>query len=64
MSEPLIISAIVHAVKFDRDGECLITLEVSQEDGPKVAALALQTQQVFEVTFEPGDNPTTQAREE
>lgn len=52
MSNSLQISAIIHSAKVDRDGQWHITLEVPQQDGTKIAALATQTQQVFKVSFE------------
>lgn len=38
---------IVYSVKFDKDGVCRLTVEVSPQDAPKIAALALQTETRF-----------------
>ena len=45
------IKAILVGTRSDRDGAWKITLEVQASDGPKVAALALQQQTVFNVDF-------------
>ena len=45
------IEAIIHSARTDRDGTWKLTLEIPSTDGPKVAALALQTETVFKVKF-------------
>lgn len=47
------IQAIVHSARVDREGSWKLTLEVTEQDGPKVAALSLHTEEVFEVEFYP-----------
>ena len=45
------LKAILISTRSDRDGAWKITLEVPASDGPKVAALALQQQAIFDVAF-------------
>jgi len=45
--------AAVIGAKVDRVGQWTVTLEVPESDGVKVAALALHTEEVFEVAFYP-----------
>ena len=51
--ERVSIHAIIHSARVDRDGEWKLTLEVPNNDGAKVAALALNTETVFMVQFFP-----------
>lgn len=53
MSEAAAIVACIHSARVDRDGQWKMTLEVNMSDGPKVAALALQSEQLFKVSFAP-----------
>lgn len=39
---------VIHSVRFDKEGSCKLTVEVSPQDAPKMAALALQTETRFE----------------
>lgn len=52
------VLAIVHGARVDREGSWKLTLEVQPSEGVKVAALALQTEAVFRVTFTPAPQET------
>lgn len=43
--------ATIHRASVDADGAWKVVLEVPMSDGPKVAALALNTDAVFKVVF-------------
>lgn len=47
------IKAAIVGAKVDRAGQWTMTLEVPESDGVKVAALALHTEEVFDVAFYP-----------
>lgn len=48
---PIRLHAIIHAARVDKEGEWTLTLSIPSNEGPEVAALALNTETVFLVDF-------------
>ncbi len=53
--EPITVSATVKSVRFDEDGECLLTLRIPASDAVKAARFAIMRQIVFSGVFTPVD---------
>lgn len=55
LNEPIVVSATVKSVRFDDEGECLLTLRIPASDAVKAARFAIMQQIVFESVFTPED---------
>jgi len=55
LRDPITVSATVKSVRFDEDGECLLTLRIPADDAVKAARFAIMRQIVFESVFTPVD---------
>jgi hypothetical protein len=49
------LQAILNGARVDKEGAWKVTLEVSPQDGPRIAELAMLTETVFKVIFEAQD---------
>lgn len=52
-SKGVTIQGTVTRASFDSAGECKLTMAIPQSDSAMAAALAIQTDTVFEITFKP-----------
>ncbi len=55
LRDPISVQATVKSVRFDEDGECLLTLRIPASDAVKAARFAVMRQIVFESVFTPED---------
>lgn len=55
IGDPITVSSTVKSVRFDEDGECLLTLRIPASDAVKAARFAVMRQIVFESVFTPED---------
>lgn len=55
ISDPITVQTTVKSVRFDEDGECLLTLRIPASDAVKAARFAVMRGIVFEGVFTPAD---------
>lgn len=55
LSDPITVQTTVKSVRFDEDGECLLTLRIPASDAVKAARFAIMRGIVFEGVFTPID---------
>lgn len=55
LRDPITVSSTVKSVRFDEDGECLLTLRIPASDAVRAARLAVMCGIVFASVFTPAD---------
>ncbi len=55
LRDPITVHAAVKSVRFDEDGECLLTLRIPASDAATAARFAVMRGIVFETVFSPAD---------
>lgn len=60
LSDPITVNTTVKSVRFDEDGECLLTLRVPASDAVRAARLAVMRGIVFSTVMTPADVRNTE----